>query len=245
MASYFADQLIEGLTFDDVLLRPGRSEVLPSDVDVVDPADPDHPPQPADHRLRHGHGDGSPHGHRHGPERRPRRDPPQPGAGRPGRAGAPREALRVGHGDEPDHHPPGRDPGRCAGHDEAPRHLRHSGGRARPGRRQGQARRHPDQPRRALRQQPRPAGLRADDQGPPDHGARGREPGRGAPPSAPVPHREAPRRRRPLPLHRPDHREGHREAGRLSQRRQGRAGPPSASPPPPPPASRASSAPSA
>jgi IMP dehydrogenase len=29
-----ADGLIEGLTFDDVLLRPGRSEVLPSDVDV-------------------------------------------------------------------------------------------------------------------------------------------------------------------------------------------------------------------
>jgi IMP dehydrogenase len=28
------DQLIEGLTFDDVLLRPGRSEYLPSDVDV-------------------------------------------------------------------------------------------------------------------------------------------------------------------------------------------------------------------
>src|ERR687898_275603 len=30
-----ADQLIEGLTFDDVLLRPGRSEVLPGDVDVA------------------------------------------------------------------------------------------------------------------------------------------------------------------------------------------------------------------
>src|SRR5918994_8000640 len=34
MASVFADKIIEGLTFDDVLLRPGRSEVLPSDVDV-------------------------------------------------------------------------------------------------------------------------------------------------------------------------------------------------------------------
>src|SRR5215207_9596391 len=32
MARIVADQLIEGLTFDDVLLRPGRSEVLPSDV---------------------------------------------------------------------------------------------------------------------------------------------------------------------------------------------------------------------
>jgi len=29
-----ADQLIEGLTFDDVLLRPGHSEVLPADVNV-------------------------------------------------------------------------------------------------------------------------------------------------------------------------------------------------------------------
>ncbi|RDI59885.1 IMP dehydrogenase [Microvirga subterranea] len=35
MASIFADRLIEGLTFDDVLLRPGRSEVLPGDVDIA------------------------------------------------------------------------------------------------------------------------------------------------------------------------------------------------------------------
>src|SRR4028118_1137418 len=35
MASVFADKIIEGLTFDDVLLRPGRSEVLPGDVNVA------------------------------------------------------------------------------------------------------------------------------------------------------------------------------------------------------------------
>jgi len=35
MASLFAEKIIEGLTFDDVLLRPGRSEVMPSDVDVA------------------------------------------------------------------------------------------------------------------------------------------------------------------------------------------------------------------
>src|ERR687892_658467 len=29
-----ADQIIEGLPFDDVLLRPGRSEVLPADADI-------------------------------------------------------------------------------------------------------------------------------------------------------------------------------------------------------------------
>src|SRR3954466_1576988 len=35
MASVLADKIIDGLTFDDVLLRPGRSEVLPGDVDVA------------------------------------------------------------------------------------------------------------------------------------------------------------------------------------------------------------------
>jgi len=35
MARIVADQLIEGLTFDDVLLRPGRPEALPGDVDVA------------------------------------------------------------------------------------------------------------------------------------------------------------------------------------------------------------------
>ncbi|NBJ10163.1 IMP dehydrogenase [Microvirga arsenatis] len=35
MASLFAEKIIEGLTFDDVLLRPGRSEVMPSEVDVA------------------------------------------------------------------------------------------------------------------------------------------------------------------------------------------------------------------
>jgi IMP dehydrogenase len=35
MARIVVDQLMEGLTFDDVLLRPGRSEVLPSDVNVA------------------------------------------------------------------------------------------------------------------------------------------------------------------------------------------------------------------
>jgi IMP dehydrogenase len=35
MAPVFAEKIIEGLTFDDVLLRPGRSEVLPGDVNVA------------------------------------------------------------------------------------------------------------------------------------------------------------------------------------------------------------------
>jgi IMP dehydrogenase len=35
MASIVTDKIIDGLTFDDVLLRPGRSEVLPGDVNVA------------------------------------------------------------------------------------------------------------------------------------------------------------------------------------------------------------------
>ncbi|PVE23166.1 IMP dehydrogenase [Microvirga sp. KLBC 81] len=35
MASIVTDRIIEGLTFDDVLLRPGRSEVMPGDVNVA------------------------------------------------------------------------------------------------------------------------------------------------------------------------------------------------------------------
>jgi len=35
MASIVTNKIIEGLTFDDVLLRPGRSEVLPGDVNVA------------------------------------------------------------------------------------------------------------------------------------------------------------------------------------------------------------------
>src|SRR3712207_7678324 len=34
MVRIVADPIVEGLTFDDVLLRPGRSEVLPADADI-------------------------------------------------------------------------------------------------------------------------------------------------------------------------------------------------------------------
>ena len=71
----------EALTFDDVLIKPGLSEVLPADVDIrsritrVDRAQ--HP----DHRLGHGHGDRGADGDRHGAGRRHRRHPPQSRAG--------------------------------------------------------------------------------------------------------------------------------------------------------------------
>ena len=47
----------EALTFDDVLLKPGLSEVLPSEVDIRTRITRDDRAQHPDHRLRHGHRD--------------------------------------------------------------------------------------------------------------------------------------------------------------------------------------------
>ena len=71
---------------------------------------------------------------------------------------------------------------------------------------------------------PRPARLRADDQGQAGHRARRRVAGGGEAAAAPASHREAAGGRRQISLRRPDHREGHREGGRQSERLQGRAG---------------------
>ena len=46
------------LTFDDVLLVPAASEVLPGQADVSTQLTRDHPPQYPGHLLRHGHRDG-------------------------------------------------------------------------------------------------------------------------------------------------------------------------------------------
>ena len=109
------------------------------------------------------------------------------------------------------------------GSDAGPPHFRHPGGRGRRQRPRRQARRHPHQPRRALRHRPAPEGCRADDQGAARHRARGRRPGRSQAAAASAPDREAARGRRPVSLRRPDHGEGHREGGRQSARLQGRA----------------------
>ena len=87
-----------------------------------------------------------------------------------------------------------------------------------------QAGRHPDQPRRSLRHRPAAERGRTDDQGWPDHGQRKRRPGRGQAAAAPAPHREAAGGRCAVSLRRPDHGEGHREGGCQSERLQGRAG---------------------
>ena len=92
------------LTFDDVLLKPGLSEVLPSEVDIRTRITRDIPlnipiiASAMDTVTEAADGD------RHGAGRRHRRDPPQSRARRAGRAGAPGEAVRIRHGGEPAHH---------------------------------------------------------------------------------------------------------------------------------------------
>ena len=217
----------EALTFDDVLIKPGLSEVLPSDVDIrsrITRSIPLNIPiiasamdtvTEAQMAIAMAQAGGIGVIHRN----------LEPDAA--GRAGAPGQEVRIRHGGEPAHHRARRQPAGGARPDEGEPHLRRPGGG---GRRQSangrQTGRHPDQPRRALCHRSAPARLRADDQGQPDHRARGRQPGRGQEAAAPAPHREAAGGGRSVPLRRPDHREGHREGGGQSQRLQGRAGPP-------------------
>ena len=49
----------QGLTFDDVLLIPAESDVLPADIDLHTQLTPD--------ERRHGYRHRVPHGHRHRP----------------------------------------------------------------------------------------------------------------------------------------------------------------------------------
>ena len=93
-------------------------------------------------------------------------------------------------------------------------------------RRARQTGRHPDQPRRALCHRSAAENLRIDDARKSRHGARRRQPGRGKADAAQAPHRKAARGRRPVPLRRPDHRQGHGKGGRASAGLQGCAGPP-------------------
>ena len=67
----------QGLTFDDVLLVPAESDVLPADIDLHTQflsctslsslVIPDDPAQHPGHERRHGYGDGVPYGHCHCP----------------------------------------------------------------------------------------------------------------------------------------------------------------------------------
>ena len=214
----------EALTFDDVLLVPQASEVLPGQVDTKSrltktielgiplmSAAMDTVTE-AGLAIAMAQAGGIGVIHRNLSDRRA------------GRAGPPREEVRKRHGREPGDHRARRDARRRAVADGALSHLGHPGRRRRQREhRRGQARRHPHQPRRALRHRQAPARARSDDEGQARHRARRRADGRGQAASAPAPHREDPRRRRRLSLRRPHHREGHREGAEISQRLQGRA----------------------
>ena len=118
MADIDNSRFPEALTFDDVLLKPGLSDVLPSEVDIrtritraialnipIIASAMDTVTEAQD-------------GDRHGAGRRHRRHPPQSRAGRAGRAGAAGQEVRIRHGGESAHHPARRDARRRARADE-------------------------------------------------------------------------------------------------------------------------------
>ena len=146
----------EALAFDDVLMRPGRSEVLPAETDISTrltrcivlnlPIMSAAMDTVTEARLAIAMAQAGGIGVIH-------RNLEPDGAGRGSPAG---EEIRVRHGGEPGHHRPRRDARRRPRADARPRHLRHSrgGGRRRPAAMR-QAGRHPDQPRRPFRLRPR------------------------------------------------------------------------------------------
>ena len=231
------------LTFDDVLLKPGLSEVMPSEVDIRTRITRDIPLNipiiasamdtvtEANMAIAMAQAGGIGVIHRN---LEPDLQAEQVRRVKRFESGMVVNPLTIA---------PRRQADRGARPDEGARHFRHSGGRRRRQWPRRQAGRHPDQPRRAFRDRPRAARLRADDQGPAGHGDRGRVARGGEAAPAPAPHREAAGGRRQVSLRRPDHREGHREGGRQSERLQGRAGAVCASRPRPRSATRASRAP--
>ena len=95
--------LATALTFDDVLLVPQHSTVLPSQVDVTHAAHAQHPAERAARQRGHGHGHRVAAGHRHGAARRPRRHPQEPVDRGAGVRGRPREAVGERHDRRSDH----------------------------------------------------------------------------------------------------------------------------------------------
>ena len=152
----------EALAFDDVLLVPGYSAVLPTDADVGSrltrsirlnlPILSAAMDTVTDARLAIAMAQAGGIGVVH-------RNLTPGGAGGSGAAG---EEVRIRDGGEPGHHRSRRDACRCAGTDEAVRDFGHPGGGAeREGARA--AGRNPDQPRRPLRLRSRGEGRGPDD----------------------------------------------------------------------------------
>ena len=99
-----------GLTYDDVLLQPGETDVIPSEVDTTTRLTREISIRVAAHLGRHGHRHRGPDGDRHGPARRHRHPAPQPVDRGPGLPGRPRQAHPDRHDLQPGHHRPRRHP---------------------------------------------------------------------------------------------------------------------------------------
>ena len=188
-----SEQLQTALTFDDILLVPQHSTVVPGQVDVEHAAHETHPAERAARERRHGHGHRVAARDRDGAAGRPRRHSQEHvdrGAGVGGRS---REALRERDDRRSDHaftDPPHL---RSARSDEEVPHLRRADHRRR---QQGRApRRHPDQSRSAVRDERQPADLRRHDARAAVHGSRRHDARRRARDPARAQGRETPRGR--------------------------------------------------
>ena len=207
----------EALTFDDVLLEPAYSEVLPREVQLTDAAHALLASEHPDHLRRHGHRDRSAPRHHAGPGRRHRHHPQEhvaEGSGAPSSARS-RSSKAASSTTRSPCTPDTTIRDVIALH-ALEEHLRRAGRRRRePGR-------HRHAPRPAVRDAARRAGFgRHDAEGAPRHRARRRGQGPSARPPAQAPHREGARRRQGQGLQaaRHDHREGHSEGARLSATR--------------------------
>ncbi|VFT47415.1 inosine 5'-monophosphate dehydrogenase [Pseudomonas aeruginosa] len=120
----------EALTFDDVLLIPGYSEVLPKDVSLKNSPDPRHRTEHPAGIRRDGYRDRSPPGHRHGPGRRHRHHPQEHGHRAAGRGSPQGQEARDGHRPRPGHRDPLDQDHRTAADGPRVRLLRLPGGGA-------------------------------------------------------------------------------------------------------------------
>ena len=210
------DKLREALTFDDVLLVPAFSEVIPRDVDVTTRLTPAIPLRMPLGQLRDGHRHRGRDRDPHGARRRHGLHPQEPDDRGAGARGQPREEGAVRHrrrsaDDRADPH------ARRGARDHAPVPDQRLAGR----RWRQEAGRHPDQPRRPVREAAEPPGRRADDEEP-GAGEGGRDARRGARAAPQAPHREAARhrcaRRAEGPDHDPRYRAGRGAPGRGDRR---------------------------
>ena len=205
----------KALTFDDVLLVPAHSRVLPREVSLKTRLTRKHRPEHPARVRRHGHGDRGAPGDRHRAGRRHRHRAQEHVARGAGRRSDQGQALRAGVLRDPITVAPSmtvRESSRCS----AAQDLRLAVVNAR----QGGGHRH--QPRPALRDPARPAGQdHHDAAAQARHRARRREPRRGDGAHAQAPPRARAGGGREIRAARPDHGQGHPQVNRASERLQG------------------------